>query len=209
VLHGEQTFELHSSLPLGATVDATHRVSAVADKGPGRGAVLYFETEIRDAARGTPLATLRAANFLRGDGGCGNFGDAPSPLPALSTEEPPDHCVHYPTQGQAALLYRLASRDYMPTTPTRSLLNRQVSSAPISHGLNTFGLACRAILKCILPTEVHRMRTMAVRFVAPAFPGDTIRIELFKRREGVSFRAWAVERQTLVLDRGHCTLSER
>src|SRR5262249_39566807 len=102
VLHGEQTFELHRPLPLGATIQATHRVSAVADKGPGRGAVLYFETEITDATTGTPLATLRAANFLRDDGGCGNFGNAPPPLSGLPARTRPDHTIDYVTQGQAA-----------------------------------------------------------------------------------------------------------
>jgi acyl dehydratase len=52
------------------------------------------------------------------------------------------------------------------------------------------------------------VRTMAVRFVSPAFPGDTIRIELFEGQESIQFRAWAKERKTLVLDRGRCTLSD-
>jgi hypothetical protein len=59
VLHGEQRFELHRPLPTQGTIQATHRVHAVADKGPGRGALLYFDTEVRDAITNTPLASLR------------------------------------------------------------------------------------------------------------------------------------------------------
>ena len=78
---------------------------------------------------------------------------------------------------------------------------------PISHGLNTMGLACRAILKRFAPGRPERLEAMAVRFVAPAYPGDTIRIEMFAGRDAIRFRAWAVERHVLVLDRGECRLA--
>ena len=77
----------------------------------------------------------------------------------------------------------------------------------ISHGLNTMGLACRAVLKRYAPGHPERIAAMAVRFVSPAFPGDTIRVELFEDGEIVRFRAWAVERQIMVLDRGECRLA--
>ncbi len=43
---------------------------------------------------------------------------------------------------------------------------------------------------------------MSARFVAPALPGDTIRVELYDNGERVRFRALALERNILVLDRG-------
>jgi acyl dehydratase len=73
---------------------------------------------------------------------------------------------------------------------------------PISHGLNTFGLAFRAALKHFAP---KRLTSMAVRFVAPC-PGDTIIVELFHLSDGLRFRAYAEERQKLVLDRGEIKL---
>jgi acyl dehydratase len=73
---------------------------------------------------------------------------------------------------------------------------------PISHGLNTFGLACRALLKAFAPGRPDRIASMAARFAAPAFPGDTIRIEMFETPDGLRFRAKALERSVLVLDRG-------
>jgi acyl dehydratase len=50
---------------------------------------------------------------------------------------------------------------------------------------------------------------MSARFVRPAFPGDTIRVELFANGPIVRFRARALERDELVLDRGECRLAER
>jgi len=48
---------------------------------------------------------------------------------------------------------------------------------------------------------------MSARFVAPALPGDTIRVEIYGNGERVRFRALALERNILVLDRGDCRLA--
>ena len=207
VLHGEQRFELYRPLPALGSTRADHRVSAVADKGPARGALLYFDTELFDTATGERLASLRATDFLRGDGGCGNYGTPPNELAGLDVHAPPIASIDYRTSGQAALLYRLVSRDYMPIHADPVIASDAGFDKPISHGLNTMGLACRAILKRFAPGRPERLRAMAVRFVSPAFPGDTIRIEMFEEGDTIRFRARAVERQTLVLDRGECRLT--
>jgi acyl dehydratase len=69
------------------------------------------------------------------------------------------------------------------------------------------GLACRAILKHFARGRPERLATMDVRFVSPAFPGDSIRVEMFDEGNTIRFRACAIERQVLVLDRGVCTLT--
>ena len=120
----------------------------------------------------------------------------------------PSTSIEYRTPRQAALLYRLVSRDYMPIHADPVIAREAGFDRPISHGLNTMGLACRAILKQYTPGRPERLTAMAVRFVSPAFPGDTIRIEMFEDINGVRFRAWAVERQVMVLDRGECRLAQ-
>ena len=74
---------------------------------------------------------------------------------------------------------------------------------PISHGLNNLGLACRAILRHgVRPASI---RQMAVRFVGPGLPGDTVRVEIFDGGAGtLRFRATALERDVRLLDRGLC-----
>ena len=47
---------------------------------------------------------------------------------------------------------------------------------------------------------------MGVRFVQPGFPGDTIRVEMSRQGDLVRFRARALERAVLLLDRGECRL---
>ncbi|MEA3110164.1 MAG: hypothetical protein QOI88_4769, partial [Gammaproteobacteria bacterium] len=207
VLHGEQRFELHRPLAAQGSIRAEHHVSAIEDKGPGRGALLYFDTELFDTATGERLASLRATDFLRDDGGCGNYDTPPKELARLRDNASPSATVDYRTSRQAALLYRLVSRDYMPIHADPVIARDAGFDRPISHGLNTMGLACRAILKRFAPGRPDRLRTMAVRFVSPAFPGDTIRIEMFEEADTIRFRAWVVERQVLVLDRGECRLT--
>jgi acyl dehydratase len=209
IVHGEESFELHRPLPLAATVRATHRVRAVVDKGVGRGALIYFDTEIAEAETGEALASLHSTQFLRGDGGCGHHGVAPAVVPPLREGLAPSASIEYRTAPQAALLYRLVSRDYMPIHADPAVARRAGFERPISHGLNTMGLACRAILKQFSPRHSAGLRSMFVRFASPAYPGETIRVELFDEGDKVRFRALAVEREVIVLDRGECVLAGR
>ena len=209
VLHGEQRFELHRPLLPNGAIRAEYKVSAVADKGVGCGALVYFDTDLSDALTGAKVASMRATIFLRGDGGCGSFGTPPAGLPPLSDGASCVASVDYRTTRQAALLYRLVSRDYMPIHADPAIARQAGFEQPISHGLNTMGLACRAILKHFAPAQPERLRMMAVRFVAPAYPGDTIRIEMFEDDGQIRFWAQAVERRQLVLDRGECRLAAR
>ncbi len=206
IVHGEQRFTLHRPLPLQASIRAEHRIRYVEDKGRDRGALIGFDSEIVDAQTREPLASLHSVQFLRGDGGSGGFGALAEPLSPLDPEGPPTSSTDYITPRQAALLYRLASRDYMPIHADPVVARRAEFDRPISHGLNTMGLACRAILKQCTPRRPERLRSMSVRFVRPAFPGDTIRVELFACGTTVRFRAWALERDELVLDRGECRI---
>ena len=207
ILHGEQSFRLNRPLPVEAAVRGHHSIVAVEDKGPSRGAIVYTEQHLKDAESGEPLASLRSAEFLRDEGGCGGFG-APSALTRpIGTIGEPTAVVDYRTSPQAALLYRQASRDYMPIHADPDIARAAGFERPISHGLNTFGLACRAALKHFAPGRPEKLESMSVRFAAPAYPGDTIRIELFATTEAVRFRACALERNVLVLDRGEIQLA--
>ena len=203
-LHGEQHFQLHRPLPLQTTVRATHRIAGVEDKGPGRGAVVHLHTELHSAASGVHLASLQSVQFLRGDGGCGAQGEACAGLPVLPADSSPSAQRDYPTPPQAALLYRLASHDLIRLHCDPAVARLAGFERPILHGLNTFGLACRALLERYAPGTPERLQAMAARFAQPAYPGDTIRVELFDTIEGIRFRARALERGVVVLDRGTC-----
>jgi acyl dehydratase len=205
ILHGEQSFVLLRPVPVEGHVEAEHRVIASSDKGEERGSVLYTGHDIREHATGQPLAKMIAAEFLRDDGGCGSFGEPPALTRPLAPDAKAIAVYDYKTSTQAALLYRQASFDYMPIHADPDLARDAGFERPISHGLNTFGLACRAALKHFVPRQPEKLVSMSVRFAAPAYPGDTIRVELFSGG-AVRFRARAVERDVVVLDRGEIGL---
>jgi acyl dehydratase len=50
---------------------------------------------------------------------------------------------------------------------------------------------------------------MQVRFTAPAFPGETIRTEIWRDGAIVSFRARAVERDAVILNNGLAKVSDQ
>lgn len=207
ILHGEQSFALHRPLATKGFVRAHHRIVGVEDKGAARGAVVHTTHELVDADTSEPLATMQSLEFLRDDGGCGGFGSTPPLTRPLEATGEPSVVVDYRTSRQAALLYRQASRDYMPIHADPDIARKAGFERPISHGLNTFGLACRAALKHFAPRRPEKIKSMAVRFASPAYPGDTIRVELYASGEGARFRARAVERDALVLDRGEVVLA--
>ncbi len=210
IVHGEQHVRLHAPLPAAGRVRTRHRLVGVQDKGAGRGAVLQIDTELFDRDRGTHLASLSSLQFLRGDGGCGSWGAMTAPvLPPIPDNAQPVASIDLRTSLQAALLYRVASRDWMPIHADPGVAREAGFERPISHGLNNLGLACRAILKTVLPGRPDRLRAIAVRFVQPGLPGDTVRVELFDGGAGtLQFRATAVERGVRLLDRGSFSLGD-
>lgn len=209
IVHGEMRFALARPLAPEGHVVASHRIAAVQDKGAGRGALVHVDKALHDAASGETVATLRSVEFLRDDGGCASWGEERSTLPPLPEAFRATATMDCPTTRQAALLYRLASGDFMPIHADPEVAQRAGFERPISHGLNNLGIACRALLKRFAPGRPERLREMAVRFVQPGLPGDTVRVEMMPSpgEPGlVHFRARALERDVPLLDRGFARL---
>ena len=200
VLHGEQAVTLHRPLPAAATVVAATRITDILDKGPDKGALLYSERTITDKATGEALATLKSTTFARGDGGFGGK-PGPAPTPHAIPERGPDLVCDLPTLPQAALIYRL-SGDPNPLHASPKVARAAGFERPILHGLCTLGVAGHAILKTCCGYDVSRFKSLALRFSAPVYPGETIRTEMWRDGPVVSFRARVVERDTVVLNNG-------
>jgi acyl dehydratase len=203
-VHGEHRITLHAPLPTAATVVGQTRIVDVFDKGPGRGAIVIFETAIRDGRTGALLCTSQATSFARADGGFGGpagSGPRPHPIP----ERAPDTVCDLPTRLDQALLYRLCG-DRNPLHADPDYAARAGFPRPILHGLCAFGFACRAILRTFCDYDPGRLREQVVRFTSPIFPGETLRTELWRDDSVVSYRTRAVERDVVVLDHGQAVL---
>jgi acyl dehydratase len=199
VVHGEQSVTLCAPLPHNGAVFARTRIAAIVDKGRDRGAVIHQERTIKDAA-GRRLAVVMHASFCRADGGLTSSDPEPPGLPPVPGE-PPDEICDLPTTPQSGLLYRL-SGDRNPLHAEPAAAIRAGYPRPILHGLATYGVAGHAILRTCCGYEAEPLRSIACRFTAPVFPGETIRTEIWQRGTSVRFRATVPERDAVVLDRG-------
>jgi acyl dehydratase len=200
LVHGEQSVEIHAPLPTEGEVIGRSRVTGLVDRGEGKGALLYSERVILDAATGQKLATLEQTTFLRGDGG---FGGPSGPVkkPAPEPDGAPDMVLDLPTRPEMALLYRL-NGDHNPLHSSPAIAAKAGFPCPILHGLATFGLVGRALLRAVCEGDPARFGRMDCRFSAPVFPGETIRTEIWRTAEGAAFRARAVERDVVVVGNG-------
>lgn len=204
VVHGEQSIRLYRPLPSTGSVIGRTRVTAIVDKGPGKGALVQIERSVRDKASGALLATVAQLNFCRGDGGFAAGGQPSDPAPAAPPpipETPPQFVCDRLTRPETALIYRL-SGDTNPLHADPAVARAAGFDRPILHGLATFGIAGYAILKMLSDGDPAKLRMLSGRFTTPVFPGETIRTEMWRNGKEVLFRARVVERDIVVLNNG-------
>jgi acyl dehydratase len=205
VLHGEQGLVIHRPLPAAATVIGKSRVTEIVDKGPGKGALLFSDRDVIDKATGALLCTLTSTTFIRGEGGFGG-PSGPAPEPHKLPDRAPDMQRDIATLPQAALIYRL-SGDFNPLHADPRVASAVGFPRPILHGLCSFGVAVRALLKACGGNDPARLKDLQLRFTAPVFPGETIRTEIWQDGATVSFRARVVERDLVVLNNGRASFT--
>jgi acyl dehydratase len=200
VVNGEQGFTLHRPLKGSDVVVGKTRIVEVIDKGPGKGALLLNERAIVEKATGALIATVTQTIFCRGDGGFGGpprEAPPPHPLPARA----PDAVCDLGTRPEMALIYRL-SGDYNPLHADPAFARAAGFPRPILHGLGTFGVSGHAVLKTMCGYDPARLLSFGCRFSAPVFPGETIRTEMWRDGNVVSFRARVVERDVIAINNG-------
>ncbi|MDB5482439.1 MAG: 3-alpha,7-alpha, 12-alpha-trihydroxy-5-beta-cholest-24-enoyl-CoA hydratase [Caulobacteraceae bacterium] len=204
VLHGEQRLTVHRPLPPSGVLICDSRVVEVLDKGAGKGALVYTETDVRLEGEEQPLLTVGGTIFARGDGG---FGGPAGPTPEVHGVPKRDPDFRHVTQTRAdqALLYRL-NGDRNPLHADPAVARRAGFPAPILHGLCSYAIACRAVLASVCDYDPTRIGSFDVRFTAPVYPGETIATEIWVDGEVVSFRCQVEERGVTSINNGRCLL---
>ena len=204
VVHGEQWLTMHRPFPAAAHVLATNRIVDIFDKGAEKGAVVLMEREMSDKKSGDKIATLMMSIMARGDGGFGGpkgSGPAPHKIP----DSDPDAVFDYKTSVRQALYYRL-NGDRNPLHADPDFAAAGGFDRPILHGLCSYGIACRAVLKTFCDHDHNKLTGFDVRFSAPVIPGETLRTEMWRDGDVVSYRMRAVERDIVVLNNGKATV---
>ncbi|MFH0522294.1 MaoC/PaaZ C-terminal domain-containing protein [Streptomyces sp. M41] len=187
VLHGGQSLVIHRPIPARGTATATNRIAGVYDK--GKAAVLVLRTEVADTEG--PLWTNDSQIFIRGEGGWG--GDRG---PSARLDPPvgdPDRTVERPVRADQALLYRL-SGDWNPLHADPEFAKVAGFERPILHGLCTYGITLKAVVDALLGGDVTRVRSYATRFAGVVYPGETLRIRMWRTPRSTRVAVSAVER---------------
>ncbi|MES2898962.1 MAG: MaoC/PaaZ C-terminal domain-containing protein [Pseudomonadota bacterium] len=204
IVHAEQGLELHQALPPEAHVTGKSRVVEIIDRGPGKGAFIKYERKIFERDSGAALCTISQTMLARADGGFG--GPARSMDPAhVIPERAADFCCDIPTQRNMALLYRL-NGDWNPLHADPEVARAAGFEQPILHGLASWGLAGHAVLKTVCRYEPERIASIAGRFTAPVYPGETFRTEIWVDGDIISFTVRSLERDLVAINNGKVVL---
>jgi len=205
VVHGEQRLDIHQPLPPTAEILADSRVTGVYDKGRDKGALVITETAIRLAADDAPLCTLRSTIFARGDGGFGGPREG-APKPHQLPNRQPDARIEVTSRPDQAILYRL-SGDRNPLHVDPGFARQAGFDRPILHGLCSYGMAARGIIRDLCGYDATRIKRFDVRFSAPVIPGETLVLDIWQDGSEISFQAKIKERNAPALSNGLCVLS--
>lgn len=193
LLHGEHEMIVHRPLPAAATVTQRGRVAELWDK--GKAALVVMEVDSL-AADGTKLVTNRYHAFIRGEGGFG--GEKGYSAPVVIPDREPDASVQRPTLVQQALLYRLCG-DKNPMHADPAIAKLGGFDVPLLHGLCTYGIALKAAVDEILDGDVTAVAKYSTRFAQPVFPGDTLRVDMWREGSRVVLGVGVVGREGPVL----------
>lgn len=176
VLHGEQLTELMRPLPTRAKLTHHARIKDIFDK--GKNALVVTEIVSYDET-GEPLIRNSVTTLVRGAGGWG--GDrGPSAEVNTPPERAPDTVTEQTIPAQQALLYRL-SGDWNPLHADPGFAKAFGFERPILHGLCGLGFATRHVLAAYAPGgDPDYCKSIAVRFAASVFPGETLVTEMWK-----------------------------
>ncbi|TSB08060.1 MaoC/PaaZ C-terminal domain-containing protein [Streptomyces benahoarensis] len=173
VLHGGQTVTVHRPLPVRGRATQTSTVPAVYDK--TKAAVIVLRSEVADDDG--PLWTCDTQIFVRGEGGFG--GDRGPSARIQVPERAPDLTTERRIREDQALLYRL-SGDWNPLHADPSFAKLAGFDRPILHGLCSYGVALKAVVDTALDGDVSRVRAYTTRFAGVVFPGETLRLRLWR-----------------------------
>ncbi|KAI9014089.1 HotDog domain-containing protein [Hyaloraphidium curvatum] len=178
VLDGGRTIEWLAPIPLSAKGETISKTTGVYDVG----SAAVIETTSTVVANGVEVARIVGQRFCRGAGGFGGPRPPKEAGAAVPEGKAPDAVMEIKIPLNQTLIYRL-SGDTMPQHVDLELAKANNWQMPIVMGLGTYGMTGRAILKHFAGDEPSRMKSMKGRFSAVVYPGETLRVEMWKVRE--------------------------
>ncbi len=204
VLHHEQYTEVRRPLPARATLTHKGKVKAVLDR--GRSAVVVTAMTSYDDS-GQELVYNEFSVLVRGMGGFCAEGGAKVPsaqqVETLDVSQvlarPPDAIVAETIPENQAMIYRL-SGDMNRLHIDPFFAKKFGFRRPILHGLCTFGVAARHLVKAHSSRGGGDLKSLRARFSGVVFPGETLQTEMwFEAANTIVFQCRDVARKSVVL----------
>ena len=201
VIHLSQGLELHGFFPTAGEASGESEVTAVHDLGE-KGAMLEVRT-IMEAPSGVVLATAWARYLARG----GGFGRRPPPsvTRAQAPARPAYVVIEFPTRHDQAQIYS-ALGDTNPIHLDAAAARAAGFDRPILHGLCTFGIAGRGVVLALCDGDPGKLTGLELDFLAPVYPGDTLRLAAWREGAGAGLELTATGRAEAMVCRGRCSL---
>jgi acyl dehydratase len=183
LLHGSQEIRLFAPLPAAGRLSVVSEVADIQDKGEGKNAVVVLRARGSDPKTSAVIAETVTTLVIRGAGG---FGGVPGQRPRGPEipEREPDARTPLPTREDQALIYRLSGdRNPLHSDPWFA---KELAGfpRPILHGLCTYGVAGRALVAELGGGDASKINSIAARFTAPVFPGDTLTTSIWRTADG-------------------------
>lgn len=210
MLHGAQEIRLYRPLPPSGALSVISEIVDLQDHGEGKNAKVTIAGRGSDPETGEPVADTFSTLVLRGQGGFGGKpGERSAPVEIPDRE--PDVVLDDATDERLPLIYRLSGdRNPLHSDPWYAR-EKAGFPRPILHGLCTYGIAGRALVRGLCEGDTSRISMIAARFTAPVFPGERLTTSIWRTGgNGAVFRteAWGPDGpgRRVVLDGGRAEL---
>jgi acyl dehydratase len=170
LVHGWQVIRMHRAIPPSGRLETVGEVKGIYDM--KKLAQLVIGT--RTTLKGELLFETEWTLLVRDAGGFKGPRPPKTEVPKVPDREP-DFTITTATTPEQALLYRL-SGDLNPLHADPEFARAAgFADGPILHGLCTFGIVGRALLKGAAGGDELRIRAFGAQFRRPVWPGEPIR----------------------------------
>ncbi|HTQ05380.1 MAG TPA: MaoC/PaaZ C-terminal domain-containing protein [Polyangiaceae bacterium] len=195
LVHGNQLVRWHAPIPPAGRLESVGTVKGIYDMKKLAQVVLATRT----TSEGRPCFDTEWTLLIRDAGGFGGERPPKSEAPKIP-DRPADFSVELPTRPEQALLYRL-SGDLNPLHADPAFAAAVgFADGPILHGLCTYGIVGRALLKTVCGGDEQRLVSLGVQFRRPVWPGEPIRTTGYVLESGrIALEAFAGDKPDPVI----------
>ncbi|KAG2229743.1 hypothetical protein BDF21DRAFT_376171 [Thamnidium elegans] len=199
LLHGEQFLSVKKAIPTSGTLKSRSHIVDILDKGKGASVTLAV---ITTDDTNEVVFENEFTFFIRGSGGFGGKSKGEDRGAATAANaipnRKPDAVVTEKTNEDQAALYRL-SGDFNPLHIDPDMSAIGGFEVPILHGLCSFGISGKHVLKTFCNDDPEVFKNIKARFAKHVFPGETLETSMWKEGNKVIFQTRVVERDVIAI----------